>query len=134
MKTNRLIEWVCLLACLMDGGTGLILITAPAFTLGLMGLDPLAEPLAYLQFIGAFVFAIGTLYGLGWRYLKKGRVLEWSVVWVVTAWARLCVGTTVLGLIISGSLNVAWISVPFADLGLGIFQFFYLARMKRSNG
>lgn len=134
MKTNRLIEWVCLLACLMDAGTGILLIAAPAFTLRLMGLDSASEPIVYLRFIGAFVFAIGSLYGLGWRYLKSGRMIEWSVVWVATGWARLCVGTTVLGLIASGGLNVAWISVPVADLGLGVFQFWYLQKMKRNNG
>lgn len=133
MKTNRSIEWICVLACLMDAGTGMMLIALPAFTLTMMGLDPAGEPLAYLRFIGAFVFAIGTLYGLGWRYLKSGRVVEWGVVWIATAWARLCVGTTVLGLIVSGGLSVAWISVPIADLGLGLFQFWYLARIKRAD-
>lgn len=111
----------------------MMLIALPAFTLTMMGLDPAGEPLAYLRFIGAFVFAIGTLYGLGWRYLKSGRVVEWGVVWIATAWARLCVGTTVLGLIVSGGLSVAWISVPIADLGLGLFQFWYLARIKRAD-
>ncbi len=134
MKVRSFATWVSLLACVMDGGTGLFLVFAPAFTLGLMGLDSMGAPLPYLQFIGAFVFAIGTLYGVAWYYLKRGSWVEWRMVWLATAWARLCVGSTVLGLILTGRLEVAWISVPVADLGLGLFQFWYLARTKRVDG
>ena len=134
MKVGPLASWICGLAFLMDAGTGLSLIIAPAFTLGLMGLDPVVAPLAYLRFIGAFVFAVGCLYGLAWRYLKEERWAEWSVLWVATGWVRLCVGTTVLVLLLTKQLDTAWSSVPLADLGLAIFQFSYLARARRNNG
>lgn len=134
MKHSSLAAWLCLLAFLMDGGTGLFLIFAPDFTLGMMGLDSAGVPLAYLRFIGAFVFAIGSLYGIAWRSLLAERFIEWSVLWIATAWMRLCVGSTVLVMILSGTLPSAWSSVPVADLGLGIFQFWYLLRAKHRNG
>lgn len=134
MKTNLLVVWVSLLAFVMDGGTGLLLIVAPGVALGMMGIDAGDAPLAYLRFIGAFVFAIGTLYGMAWRSFVAERFVEWSVLWVATAWARLCVGSTTLVLILSGSLDSAWSSVPVADLGLGVFQLWYLLRSKYCNG
>lgn len=133
MKAKGIVGWVCQLAFLMDAGTGVLLVAAPAFCIGLMGLDAEVEPEAYMRFIGAFVFSIGCLYGLAWRYLKADRVLEWRALWLATGWARLCVGTTVLGLILAGQLSVAWASVPVADLGLGVFQLVHWVRTKEAD-
>lgn len=134
MTMKPLAIWVSVLALVMDGATGALLILAPGVALQLMGLDPAQAPPAYLRFIGAFVFAVGILYGVAWRAFIAERYVEWSVVWIATAWIRLCVGCTVFGLVLSGSLAVGWSSVPAADLGLGTFQFWYLLRAKYVNG
>ncbi|MBC2607122.1 hypothetical protein [Pelagicoccus albus] len=130
---GRIALWVCIIAVLMDGGTGVLLVTAPAFTIRLMGMNPDLEPLAYMQFIGAFVFAVGSLYGFALKNLMCGRVSEWRALWFATAWARLCVGSTVAGLILTDRLDPSWISVPVVDLGLAVFQFWLLAKSRGSD-
>lgn len=106
----------------MDTSTGVLLLLVPSLSLTLMNLGETTAPIAYLRFIGAFVFAVGTLYFAAWRLADLGRLVEWRILWLATAWARLCVGTTVSILIASGALEVGWVSVPVADLGLGVYQ------------
>lgn len=126
LKAGKFAIWICLLAGAMDASTGALLVAVPRVALSLMGLEPQGEPLAYLQFIGAFVFAVGSLYLWGWYLLGRNRVREWRALWIATAWARTCVGVTVLGLMLSGRLAMAWASVPVADLGLAAIQYCYL--------
>lgn len=126
--------WLSLLAGAMDTATGVFLIAAPALTLNLMGLSGETAPTAYLQFIGAFVFAIGSLYLWGFCLLARKRLLEWRVIWIATAWARFCVGITVGFLILIGRLPVMWISVPLADLGLAMVQVLYLRGVWKRDG
>lgn len=123
MKVAGWKKALCAVAGSMDAGTGLLLIAAPQLTVLLMGLDSEATPVAHMRFIGAFVFAIGSLYFVALRYAGAGRVSEWRALWIATAWARLCVGSVVAWLIARGDLEVAWISVPLSDLTLGALQF-----------
>lgn len=119
---QRIVFWLCLGAFAMDSGTGVSLLFAPLFTLNLMGVDTAGVPEVYIRYIGAFVFAVGTLYGWALSSLRKGRLIEWRTLWLATAWARVCVGVSVATLILSGSLEAAWWSVPGADLGLALCQ------------
>lgn len=114
---------VALAAGLMDSLTGLALIGFPHATAHLMGVTATPETAPYLRFLGAFVFAIGSLYIVGERYALAKRFTEWALLWRTTAWVRLCVGTTVLGMIITGALEIAWLAVPLADLSLAVYQF-----------
>lgn len=123
MKATRWKATLCLLAGAMDGATGACLLLAPNLALRLMGVASPPEQLAYLRFIGAFVFAVGGLYLVGWRLARAGRSPEWQTLWLATAWLRLCAGSCVAVLIFAGALSWQWVSVPLSDLGLAAYQF-----------
>jgi H+/Cl- antiporter ClcA len=71
----------------MDASTGLLLVFAPQFTLKLMKIPPL-DPAAwvFLQWIGAFVGAVGLSYLFALRSDQ-----ERAVVWKITALVRLVI-------------------------------------------
>jgi hypothetical protein len=124
-KITRGISW---LAGLTETLTGLGLIVQPVFTLKLMGLEESAASIPFIQFIGAFVLGIGSLYlwGLG---LSKSQQ-SWTPLkhaWMATGWTRVLIGLTTGFLILNGSLSTGWASVPITDLSLGIFQLLWIA-------
>lgn len=123
MKSRNWPSIICLCAGAMDTATGLGLLLVPHLTLTLMGLAAHEGLAAYLRFIGAFVFGVGGLYLAAWQCCRLGRPIEWRVLWLATAWLRLCVGITVTILIATASLDWLWISVPISDLGLAAYQF-----------
>lgn len=129
MKVSPWIPFVGLAAGLLDASTGLILITLPVFTARLMGIGLEAVPVPSLRFLGAFVLAVGTLYLWGFRQFRHTEWTDWLSLWRATAWIRLCVGGVVLGQILLGELEQAWISVPLSDLGLALFQALTARRM-----
>lgn len=134
IRVSRFVKWYCALAGLMDAGTGLLLLVVPAFTLKLMGVESEGEPTPYIRFIGAFVFSVGCLYLAAWYVIDKLLLREWNILWLVTAWIRLCVGLTVSVLLFTQQLDLEWISVPIADLGLAIFQLLYFLKLRKANG
>ncbi len=116
-----------LLAGLADTLTGLGLIWLPSQTLQLMGVDPSAHQLALIRFIGAFVFATGSLYV--WAFIIHKVMNKWihiRVTWFVTAWIRICVAAVTLSMIVSGDIVCAWLPVPLTDGILAGLQLFWI--------
>lgn len=122
----------CLLAGACDGLTGLMLLAAPLFTLQMMRISPLpAEPI-YMRWIGAFVFSVGSSYGLPFiardsqtRHRRLISMLE------MTAWIRVCIGLFVAVGVATQQLAPGWITVAITDGALAAAQFGMLKRAAR---
>jgi hypothetical protein len=123
---RRLITVYCLLAGSCDAATGVLLVSAPLWTLGLMGVAPVAEPV-FLQWIGVFVGGIGLLYF--YPFLLGGEARR-RVVLEATALLRLLVAAFVLVSVVRGALAAAWLSVFATDLTLAAVQIVLLWRLK----
>ncbi|MGZ0656283.1 hypothetical protein ACWPKS_11820 [Coraliomargarita sp. W4R72] len=127
-KKKRMLVGFCLLAGLMDMLSGALLMGFPVFTLKLMGVPPvMPEAVVFVRFVGAFVFAVGTLYLFAPIPALLTRV--WSWLWAMllaTAWIRavICLFTTVA--IASGALSLHWWSVPVTDGSLAALQIWVL--------
>lgn len=114
----------CLLAGLMDAGSGLLLMLSPGAALGLMRVPAVvSEAEVFVRFIGAFVFSVGCLYLFAFRSfsLTRSRSHVQFVLWA-TAWVRavICLFTTLA--ILQGALSVEWITVPLTDGTLACVQ------------
>jgi len=116
---RRILFLYQLLTGLSDGSTGLLLITAPALALHLMGLHVAADALPFLSYIGAFVLSVGIacLYGATLTVHPRFAA-KLEVVWLLTAITRGIVALFVVTRILSGTLAPGWISVAISD---GIF-------------
>ncbi len=124
---KRIVGLYSFIAGFSDTSTGLGLVFLPAWTLALMGIDSSQDPLSMISFIGAFVFAVGSLYFWGlYLYRKNSKWEMLRMVWLVTAWIRACVAVVTGWMVLSGDLAAGWISVPITDALLGIFQFFWI--------
>lgn len=114
---------IALTAGTMDSLTGLLLWLVPGKTLSLMMIEPPAGQLVYIQFIGAFVLGVGSLYlWAGGRALLAG---DWGFlrhVFLGTAWIRLVIFLFGSISIASGGLELTWISVPVTDAAVAILQ------------
>lgn len=123
-----------LLAGLADTLTGIGLILMPAFTLKLMGIDPVHHQLPLVRFIGAFVAATGSLYLLGLS--KRSLPAFWNrleSIWAATAWIRTWVAAVTTWMILTGDLSLSWVAVPLTDSILATFQFIWI-KTGRFNG
>jgi hypothetical protein len=118
------------LAGLCDAVTGILLIAAPAFTLGLMGLTILPQPAAFVRYIGVFVFSVGLTYlWIALRYpLEQRSALAWSVQWTITALIRLLVAFFVFWQVTSGALEPRWMIVAISD---GLFAAIQITGLQR---
>ena len=111
-----LVIYQCL-AGLCDTSTGLLLIFAPAFTLGMMGLSIIPQPVAFIRYIGVFVLSVGLTYlwtVLRWP-LDRRASLVWSTQWKISSLIRLLVALFVVGQVVTGDLEVRWMTVAFSD-------------------
>lgn len=108
---------------LSDTLTGALLIVAPAFTLGLMGLRAPADALPFVSYIGAFVQSVGLacLYG-AYVMLRRGSPCKLEVVWLLTAITRAAVAIFVLSQIAAHTLEPGWATVAIADGACAVFQ------------
>lgn len=131
---RRLITVYCLLAGFCDATTGVLLVSAPLWTLGLMGVPAVAEPAAgdpvYLQWIGVFVGGVGLLYL--YPFLLGGEARQRFVL-EATALLRLLVAAFVLVSVVRGALADAWLSVFATDLALAAVQIVLLWRLKTED-
>ncbi|HEY1255470.1 MAG TPA: hypothetical protein VGF01_11870 [Terracidiphilus sp.] len=114
---------------LADTTTGALLIIAPEFTLGLMGLRAPSDALPYLSFIGSFVLAVGLscLYG-AWLMLRRKSPCKLEIVWLLTAITRASVAIFVLAQILSQTLETGWLTVALTDGACVLFQAIGLRR------
>ena len=114
-----------------DTATGVLLVTAPAFTLRLMGIGDVPDETVFLRFIGTFVGAVGLSYllpllpGTGDELLRP--------VLLITALSRACVGSFVLIAITASSLAAGWWVVAATDLVLAAVQLTLLPALRHPH-
>lgn len=123
-RGRRWIRVYCALAGSCDALTGLLLLTAPEFTLKLMRIAaPTPEQSIYLSFIGAFVGSLGLFYLYPFVHGCSPRTdAMLDVVLRLTALSRVVVGSFVALSLLRGLLPFAWISVAVTDLALAAAQ------------
>lgn len=135
LKTRSLLLF-CLLAGAMDTLSGLLLMTVPGWTLKLMHVPAVVpDALVFIRFIGAFVFAVGSLYWLGLcSVVVLSRWQGLRGILLVTAWLRTIIFIFTSLALLTGALPLAWLSVPLTDGGLAFFQFWVVlkGRLPRS--
>lgn len=126
-------RWLILyqyIAGLCDTGTGLLLIVAPEWTLRLMGLSVIPQPIVFVRYIGVFVLAVGLTYL--WAAvslpLTSHAHIGWSVQWKVTALVRTLVAVFVVGQIALSALESRWVSVAISDGAFAAFQWIGLRK------
>ncbi len=94
-------RWLILyqyIAGLCDTGTGLLLIVAPAWTLRLMGLTIIPQPVVFVRYIGVFVLSVGLTYlwaAARWPLTSHAHI-GWSTQWKITALVRTLVAVFVV--------------------------------------
>jgi hypothetical protein len=116
----RVYQW---LAGLCDVTTGLFLICAPRFTLSLMGVHQTPNPIEFTSFIGVFVLSVGLAYFYAARLpMNVIQAARWQTVWWLTALSRTLVALFLAWKIVSGHLEMAWLSVALTDGVLAGFQ------------
>jgi hypothetical protein len=105
-----------LVAGFSDTSTGTLLITAPAFTIRMMGLAAPLDATPFLSFIGAFVLAVGLSYLYGALLVRRTRgAARLEAVWLLTAIIRSSVALFVLGAVVNGSLAPGWLTIAAFD-------------------
>jgi len=124
-------------AGLCDTGTGLLLIAAPARTLGLMGLTVVPQPIAFVRYIGVFVLSVGLTYvwaAIQWPLGEHGGI-AWSTQWKITALIRTLVAIFVIWHVTAGEMEGKWITVAVSDGAFALIQWTGLAKgwLNRAN-
>ncbi|HUX44873.1 MAG TPA: hypothetical protein VMV57_08995 [Terracidiphilus sp.] len=110
-------------AGLSDASTGAMLMAAPAFTLGLMGLAAPADAMPFVSFVGAFVLAVGLAYLYGARLVgRECSMARLEAVWLVTAMVRSSVAVFVLAEVLKGALSPGWLTIAVFDAACVAFQ------------
>lgn len=117
-----------------DGFTGIGLLFAPLFTLGMMGVAPLpAEPFAF-RWIGAFVLSAGLAYLLPFlEPAGSARLTAMRNTFRMLTVIRILVTLIVLTGVLNGALPKAWISVPLYDGTFAVLQLLLLRTELRSD-
>jgi hypothetical protein len=106
-----------IVAGLTDTGTGVFLLFAPGWTLRLMGVSQLPQPIWYASYIGVFVLCVGLSY---FAILRSPLALStgatsWRTQWMVTALIRAAVAMFILIQIATGAMQPAWVAVALTD-------------------
>lgn len=120
---NRLTQLFLIGAGACDALTGLLLLAAPVTTLRLMMIPTIPAEPVYIQFIGAFVFAVGSSYfrpflqpaGPARRQCVRDTLAS-------TAWIRVCIASATGLLILRGALHPMWLVVTATDAVLASVQ------------
>jgi hypothetical protein len=117
---KRIIFWWNAGVGSMDAATGLLLMWAPAWTLRLMGLQPVgAEARVFLSWMGAFVFSVGASYFL---VLRGDEPRRGEMVWQMTALVRAVVAVFVVTKVAQGTLEPLWLTVAVTDAAVAVVQ------------
>lgn len=113
-----------------DVSTGILLLFAPMWTLRLLHIAHPPAPIAFAQFIGAFVLSVGLSYlwiAAAWP-LGAETAAMWRTQWTLTALTRGCVAAFLLVAIATGGMEPAWGAVAASDGAMAALQWFGLAR------
>ncbi|MBW4026728.1 hypothetical protein [Acidipila rosea] len=117
-------------AGLCDAGTGLFLLLAPAWTLGLMGIKVIPHPIVFVSYIGVFVLSVGLTYL--WVAVTAaagaGSAPRWQTQWFITALFRTLVALFIVAEIATGRLESAWAGVALTDGTFAMIQWIGLRR------
>ncbi len=127
---TRLLTMYEVAAGLSDTSTGLLLIFVPGWTLTLMRLNSLPQPIEFAGFIGAFVLSVGLTYlltAMCWP-LARSNADVWKAQWGITALIRSLVALYLFSQIARGRMELAWIAVALSDGTLACIQWVGLAR------
>ena len=120
-------HWLILyqyIAGLCDSIAGLLLIAAPEWTLRLMGLTVIPQPVAFVRYIGVFVLSVGLSYvwaAVRWPLTSHAHI-GWSTQWKITAMIRTLVALFVVWQVASASIEGKWITVALSDSAFAIIQ------------
>lgn len=108
---------------LSDTFTGVLLMIAPEFTLGLMRLSAPPDAMPYLSFIGSFVLSVGLscLYGAS-LMMRRQSPCRLEMVWLLTAITRAGVAIFVIAQILEHALAAGWLTVAVTDGACVLFQ------------
>ena len=98
----------------LDLLTGLALVAAPAFTLGVMGAPaPGGEALLFVRFVGVFVAAVGASYLWAAWFAKT---VAFRLALQLTLFFRAGAGVFASVAVATTALPMAWIAVAITDL------------------
>jgi hypothetical protein len=132
MKFNSPSRWLPTyqwLAGSGDAATGFLLMVTPGWTLKLMGIQQLPQPIAFAGFVGVFVLGVGLAYFYAARLpLNARNAPRWQTVWWLTALIRSLVAVFIAWQILAGRMEKAWLTVAVTDGLLAVFQWTGLIR------
>lgn len=116
-KQKFLIAWSLAVGA-MDAATGILLVFAPSFVTGLLGIaEPAANAAIFLSWMGIFITGVGLSYG----FALGGRS-EGIAVWKITSLIRLLVAVFVSWKAATGELEPRWLLVAASDAAVAIVQ------------
>ncbi len=118
-----------LLIAFSDTATGVLLVVAPVWTMRLMHLHVPSDALAFLSFIGAFVFSVGLSCLYGALLLAQGDYgAKIEMVWLLTAITRGAVAIFIVAQVLASTLEVGWLTVAATDGACVVIQAIGLRR------
>lgn len=116
------------LAGLSDTATGWLLLIAPQWTLTLLGIRKLPQPIEFASFVGVFVLGVGLAYLYAMRIpMNAANAPRWQTVWVLTALTRTLVAAFLVAQIAHGGMEFAWFTVAVTDGAMALVQWTGLA-------
>jgi hypothetical protein len=111
----RVVIAVTVLAGAGDLLTGFFLVLAPEWTLSLMRIPAVDQPV-FIGFIGCFVSAVGFSYFWGLAaWFISGSIQRLRIVWEITMVFRIFVGSFVVFQVMRELLALSWLSVAITD-------------------
>ena len=123
---------VCLFCAIAGGGdaaTGLLLVSAPALALRLLGIPHPGGDLLFLRLVGVFVGCVGLSYLYPWLLRDRLRRARRIVAaFEITAGFRLAVALFLGVALATGSLELPWATVGVYDAIVALAQIGLLVR------
>jgi hypothetical protein len=112
----------------MDLCTGLVLIFAPAFVFSVFGMSVDEAAMNFVNWVGAFVFAVGLSYA--WALSRESL----PVVWKITGLMRSVIAVFLICKVLAGSMSTKWLGVALCDGFVALVQFGALWRRRNGGG
>ena len=125
----------CAIAGSGDAATGLLLVSAPAPALRLLGIPHPGGDLLFLRLVGVFVGCVGLSYLYPWLLrdrLRRARRIE--AAFEITAGFRLAVALFLGVALAAGSLELPWATIGVYDAIVALAQIGRLVRGELGGG